>query len=152
MVCMGNICRSPMAEGVFRQMVQDASLSGKIEVDSAGTSAYHVGEKAHAGTLRVLSRLGIAYEGRSRQIERDDLDRFDYVLAMDRENLSYIRRASAGSTAEIGLFLSYARAAGLVGIDEVPDPYYDNTHDQVYELVRRGCQALLDYIRSERGF
>ncbi len=148
MLCMGNICRSPMAEGVFRDMVEKAGLSDRIEVDSAGTSSGHVGEQAHSGTLRVLSKAGIPYYGRARQIQREDLDTFDYVLAMDRENLSYVRRASGGAHAEITLFLSYAKAAGKVNIDEVPDPYYDNTHDQTYKLVTVGCAALLDYIRQ----
>jgi protein-tyrosine phosphatase len=148
MVCAGNICRSPMAEGVFRKMVEDAGLSDKIEVDSAGTGAWHVGEPAHRGTLDVLRRSGIIYEGRSRQITRDDLDDFDYVLAMDRENLSYILRAARGASAEIRLFLSYANEAERVKQTEVPDPYYDNTFDRVYDLIYEGSAALLAHIRQ----
>lgn len=150
MVCMGNICRSPMAEAVFRDLVEKKGLGDQFEVDSAGTSSYHVSEPAHKGTLNVLSRQGIPYNGRARQIERSDLDTFDYVMAMDRENLTYIRRASGGSSAQIGLFLGYAKAAGKVNIDEMPDPYYDNNFDKTYDLVRRGSEALLDYIRAER--
>lgn len=148
MVCAGNICRSPMAEGIFRKMVEDAKLSDRITVDSAGTGAWHVGEHAHSGTIEVLKRNGIAYEGRSRQITRDDLDDFDYVLAMDRENLSYILRAARGATAEIRLFLSYANEAERVKQTEVPDPYYDNTFDRVYNLVYQGSAALLEQIRQ----
>lgn len=151
MVCMGNICRSPMAEAVFRDTVEKAGLGDRFEIESAGTSRYHVGEAAHSGTLQILSREGIAYQGKARQIEREDLDTFDYVLAMDRENLSYIRRASSGSQAEINLFLAYAKADGLVPIDEVPDPYYDNSFEKTYKLTRKGSEALLKHILEEYG-
>lgn len=148
-VCMGNICRSPMAEAVFRDLVAREGLSDQIEVDSAGTSGWHASEPAHQGTLAVLQRAGIPYNGRARQIERSDLDHFDYVVTMDRENLSYIRKASGGSSAEISLFLSYAKADGKVRIDEVPDPYYDNNFNQTYELVRLGSESLLEHIRAD---
>ena len=146
-VCMGNICRSPMAEAVFQNMVNQAGLSDEFVIDSAGTGGWHVGERAHPGTLAVLERHGIPYDGRARQIERSDLDEFDYVLAMDRENLSYILRNSSGIRSEVGLFLSFARERGLVHTNEVPDPYFDNKFDHTYELVVRGCSALLDHIR-----
>ncbi len=146
-VCMGNICRSPMAEAVFQHMVNQAGLSTEFLVDSAGTGGWHVGEHAHPGTLDVLKRHGIPYDGRARQIERRDLDEFDYVLAMDRDNLSYILRNSSGISAEVGLFLAHARSRGLVHTNEVPDPYFDNKFDQTYELIMRGSSALLDHIR-----
>lgn len=147
-VCMGNICRSPMAEAVFQKMVDDAGLSDKIRVDSAGTGGWHVGEPAHNGTLNILRRQNIPYDGRARQLERRDLDDFDYVLAMDYENLRFIQRNSHGVRAEVAPFLSYARAAGLVNTDEVPDPYYDNSFENVYRLVEVGSRALLDHIRQ----
>lgn len=147
-VCTGNICRSPMAEAVFQDMVNKAGLSGEISVDSAGTGHYHVGEPAHPGTLKLLREHNIPYNGRARQIERRDLNDFDYVLPMDRDNLRFLLRASAGARAEIRLFLSFARQAGLVNTDEVPDPYMDGTFDRAYGLVERGCRALLDYIRQ----
>ncbi len=146
-VCMGNICRSPMAEAVFQNMINQAGLSTEFVIDSAGTGGWHTGERAHSGTLAVLQRHGIPYDGRARQIERRDLDEFDYVLAMDRENLSYILRNSSGIRAEIGLFLSTAWERGLVHTDQVPDPYFDNNFDRTYELIARGCSALLDHIR-----
>ncbi len=146
-VCMGNICRSPMAEAVFQHMVDQAGLGTEFLIDSAGTGGWHVGEPAHPGTLDVLKRHGIPYDGRARQIERSDLDHFDYVLTMDRDNLSFISRNSSGVSAEVGLFLAFARARGLVHTNEVPDPYFDNKFDQTYELILRGCTALLDHIR-----
>lgn len=150
-VCMGNICRSPMAEAVFRQMVAEAGLSDKISVDSAGTSRWEVGSPAHPGTLNILRKHGIAHEGRARQVKHDDLSEFDYVLAMDRENLSFLLQYATGTTAEIRLFLSYAKEAGLISTDEVPDPYYDDNFARTYDLVTVGCQALLFHIREAEG-
>jgi protein-tyrosine phosphatase len=140
-----------MAEAVFQDMVNKAGLSDKIEVDSAGTGHWHVGQPAHVGTLSVLKANGIPYKGRARQLERQDLDDFDYVLVMDRENLTTVRQYTRGTHAEVNLFLSYAQAAGLVDTDVVPDPYYDNSFDRTYRLVTVGSKALLDYIRKEHG-
>jgi protein-tyrosine phosphatase len=147
-VCMGNICRSPMAEAVMQDMINQAGLSDVISVDSAGTSSEHVGQTAFPDTLEILREHNIPYDGRARQIQRSDLKDFDYVLTMDRANLSYILRASSGARADIRLFLSFAKRAGLVNVDEVPDPYYDGNFEQTYELVTRGCRALLDHIRQ----
>jgi protein-tyrosine phosphatase len=147
-VCMGNICRSPMAEGVFQHKVNQAGLSQFIRVDSAGTWDGHEGEPASAGTLRLLRQHGIPYDGRSRPLTARDLDEFDYVLAMDRQNLAFIQRLVPTPKADVRLFLSFAREAGLVTVDEVPDPYYDNTYERVYSLVTAGSQALLDHLRE----
>lgn len=140
-----------MAEAVFQDMVNKAGLSDKIEVDSAGTGNWHVGQPAHIGTLNILRANRIPYKGRARQLERQDLDNFDYVLVMDRENLATVRQYTRGTHAEVSLFLRYARDAGLVDSDVVPDPYYDNSFDHVYRLVTVGSKALLDYIRKEHG-
>ncbi|MEO8392218.1 MAG: low molecular weight protein-tyrosine-phosphatase [Chloroflexota bacterium] len=147
-VCMGNICRSPMAEAVFQDKVNKAGLSSEIQTDSAGTSRWEVGKPAHPGTIAILRKQNIPYNGRARQVEHNDLNDYDYVLAMDRENLSFLLRYSSGTRAEIRLFLSYAQQAGMVEIDEVPDPYYDDNFENTYRLVERGCQALLDHIRE----
>lgn len=148
-VCLGNICRSPMAEAVFQQQVKDAGLDEKIMVDSAGTGSWHVGEQAHKGTRDVLKRNKIPYNGRARQFVQRDLSDFDYVLAMDNSNLSNIKRLMGGEDdAEVRLFLSYAVDAGLVEVAEVPDPYYDGRFDYVFELVQKGSKALLEHIRK----
>lgn len=147
-VCAGNICRSPMAEAVFQDLVNRAGLSDRFVIDSAGTGAWHVGEKAHPGTLDVLKRHGIAYHGRARQLSRADLNHFDYVLAMDRSNLSAILRLAQGTSAQVKLFLDAANRAGTVRVDSVPDPYYTGEFDDVYDLVQRGAQALLDHLRA----
>lgn len=147
-VCAGNICRSPMAEAVFQHMVAEAGLGDKIETDSAGTGSWHVGETPHTGTMRVLKKHGIAYTGHSRALQQDDLDVFDYVVTMDQSNLNGVRRQLDGRT-EPKMFLSDANAAGLTHVTEVPDPYYNNRFDHVYELVEKGSRALLDQIRRE---
>src|SRR5579859_5656432 len=95
MVCMGNICRSPMAEGVFKHLVHEAGLDGQIEVDSAGTTGYHEGERPHRGTLGVLAQNNIPYDGFARQITRADLKSFDYVVVMDDENLADVKKLGA---------------------------------------------------------
>ncbi|MBI5671235.1 MAG: low molecular weight phosphotyrosine protein phosphatase [Chloroflexi bacterium] len=148
-VCLGNICRSPMAEAVFRDMVSKAGLSDKILVDSAATSDWEVGKRAHHGTLEILHRNNIPHDGRARRITADDLDEFDYILAMDASNLAYLKRHARGNKANVALFLSYANRASTVDVDEVPDPYYDGNFDYTYELVMKGCQAFLDYLRQQ---
>ncbi|HEX2906890.1 MAG TPA: low molecular weight protein-tyrosine-phosphatase [Phototrophicaceae bacterium] len=150
-VCLGNICRSPMAEAVLQNMVNKAGLSDQIQLDSAGTGDWHVGERAHHGTLNVLRQHNIPYDGRARQVNRSDLDTFDYVLAMDYSHLTSLQRLGATGRAEVALFLSYAQAAGTVAVEEVPDPYYDGTFNQTYELVLKGSRALLDYLRQKHN-
>jgi len=147
---MGNICRSPMAEAVFQNMVNQAGLADQISSDSAGTGGWHAGEPAHRGTLSVLKRNNVPYDGRARQYSGADLNDFDYVLAMDTENLSHLKRSIEGH-AEVKLFLDYARQAGTVQRGEVPDPYYDGSFDQTYDLVIEGSKALLDYLREKHS-
>jgi len=150
-VCLGNICRSPMADGVFAHMVKEAGLADKIQVDSAGTGSWHVGEAAHPGTRKVLQEHQIEYDGRARQFRLNDLETVDYLLAMDRSNLSNIHKIATGMkpVGEVRMFLSYANAAGMTDVEEVPDPYYTGGFDYVYDLVEKGSQALLDHIRKE---
>ena len=142
-VCLGNICRSPMAEAVFRHQVERAGLSGSIQADSAGTGAYHVGEQPHAGTRRVLRERGIDYAHRARVITPGDFVRFDYLIALDRDNLYDLRAMARGTTAQIGLLLDYAPNAG---IRDVPDPYYNGRFAEVHDLIEQGCRGLLEQI------
>jgi len=150
-VCLGNICRSPMADAVFQQKVKTAGLEDKIEVDSAGTAGYHEGESAHHGTLRVLREHNIDYVGRSRKLKKTDLTEFDYILAMDASNLRNIKALDIATDSEVEMFLSYANEAGTVNTREVPDPYYNNKFQEVYDLVDRGTDALLGKIRSDHN-
>ena len=152
-VCKSNICRSPMAEAVFQNMIDQPGLADDIMVDSAATDDWHINEKAHPGTLRVLQEKGLSYNGRARLFTRSDLNQFDYVLAMDRSNLSAIMNNSADTRIEPRLFLSYANKANLVEIDEVPDPQYntDEAFDGIYQLILVGCTALFEHIRSRNS-
>jgi protein-tyrosine phosphatase len=160
-VCLGNICRSPMADAAFAYDVHQAGLSDSFHVDSAGTAGYHTGERAHRGTLDVLKRHHIPYDGRARQFHPSDVQQFDYVLAMDRSNLRDILHTAGipvegnktryvlDDGTEIALFLHYAHEAGTVEELEVPDPYYDGRFDDVYDLITAGNNALLTHIQSK---
>ena len=147
MVCLGNICRSPMAEAVFQHMVDEAGLSDAITIDSAGTGSWHIGEKAHNGTRNILRKHGISYEGSARQVTRRDFAQFDYILAMDSSNLSDLQRmVPDDSEAVIKRFLEFAEGES---VRDVPDPYYNNRFEDVYRLVKAASEGLLDHIRAE---
>jgi protein-tyrosine phosphatase len=147
-VCLGNICRSPMAEAVFQKMVNDAGLSDQIVVDSAGTGSWHVGETAHPGTRRILSQQGIAYDGRARQISPADLrDESTYIIAMDQSNLNDLKRRYGDHPRTYRLL----EFAGQSDERDVPDPYYTGNFEHVYGLVRDGCRGLLATIREQEG-
>jgi protein-tyrosine phosphatase len=146
-VCMGNICRSPMAHGLFEHMVKEAGLSDHIVVDSAGTSSYHNGEGPHWGTQEILDEHGIDFHHASRQLTRRDLKEADYLVALDSSNLRNIKQWGSPS-GELKLLLEYAPQ---VGIEDVPDPYYSGGFDEVFELVKAGCEGLLAHIRQVEG-
>ncbi|MCB0192638.1 MAG: low molecular weight phosphotyrosine protein phosphatase [Anaerolineae bacterium] len=149
-VCLGNICRSPMAEAVFKHLVEQEGLVSHFNIDSVGTSSYHIGDLAHRGTRRVLSDHGIKCTSIARQINRRDLETTDYIVAMDQSNVSDLQYASRGVLADdrISLLLSYAD--GVTRLD-VPDPYYSGNFEEVYQLVEAGCRGLLAHIREEQG-
>ena len=146
-VCLGNICRSPMAEAVFQHLVREEGLEGRIESDSAGTGHWHLGEPPHRGTRGVLQRKGITYEGVSRLITPSDLKSFDYVVVMDEMNLRDVRRLGDLR----GKLLRLADFAPVSGLQEVPDPYYDGRFELVYDMVEEGARNLLAEIRREHG-
>ena len=134
-----------MAEAVFERMVQEAGLSDLIEVDSAGTGAYHVGEPPHKGTQSVLSQHGIRYNGRARQITAGDYQATDYVIAMDASNEATLRRRF-GDHPHLYRLLDFADKTTT---RDVPDPYYEGGFDRVYDLVEDGARGLLAHIRQE---
>ncbi len=152
-VCLGNICRSPMAEGVFRQLVEEEGMGGRIRVDSAGTDDWHVGESPDPRASAVARKNGVELESIARTIESGDLDDFDYVLAMDLENLRDIQalQRAHGGDASIHLFRDFDPEAG--GEREVPDPYFGGPtgFDRVYEMIRRTASNLLDQLRPKVG-
>jgi len=145
-VCLGNICRSPMAEAVFRHLVRQEGLSGFIEVDSAGIGDWHAGEPPHQGTQRVLREKGIEHETlRARQIRKEDFARFDYIVCMDEENLSALKRLAPKDKTIVRL-LDFAPEVKEANVE---DPYYTGRFDYVYELVLAGCRGLLEQIKQE---
>jgi protein-tyrosine phosphatase len=144
-VCLGNICRSPMAEAVFRHKVRAAGLEDKIEADSAGTGHWHVGSPPHEGTRDLLKRYSIEYAHQARLIGEEDLDSFDYVLTMDNQNLRDVRALGAGR-AVVQPFLKYAPDSRS---REVPDPYLTGGFQGVYDLVDRAAEGLLKAICEE---
>lgn len=148
-ICMGNICRSPMAEAVFRSHVAAAGLADRIIIDSAGTGGWHAGERPHHGTLAVLERKGIAVgDQRARQVVAADLHDFDYLIAMDHENLADLAAFDPEGARRARLLLEFASD---LTTREVPDPFYSGGFDRVFQLVEAGSQGLLAHIRECEG-
>jgi len=151
-VCMGNICRSPTAEGVFRHVVEEAGLADRIKVDSAGTHAYHIGEPADRRARAAAERRGISLEGiAARRVRDEDFAGFDYIVAMDRLNhVTLVDQADAEHHDKIRLFLEYS--AGRE--DDVPDPYYGGSagFERVLDLVEEASRGLLETLRSRHSF
>jgi len=143
-VCMGNICRSPTAEGVFRHHVVEAGLIEHIEIDSAGTHAYHVGEPADRRACAAAERRGMSLEGiRARRVSLDDFERFDHILAMDEDNLARLHdEAPEEHRHKLRLFLEFADMEER----EVPDPYYGGAagFERVLDLVEDASRGLLE--------
>ena len=152
-VCTGNICRSPTAEGVFRHMVEDAGLAGRIGWDSAGTESYHVGEAPDARSAVSARSRGYPLDDlRARQVRAGDFEQFDLVLAMDHGHLNHLRRLCPPElTGRVRLFLDYAP---WVGTRDVPDPYYGGPAGfaRVLDLVEAGCRGLLESLQRERRY
>ena len=150
-VCLGNICRSPLAEGAFRAHVKDRGLDDLFEVDSAGTSAYHAGEHPDPRSIDVARRNGVNIERqRSRQLIAADFDVYHYIVAMDDSNLRNMRRLTTRSSrAQLSLMLDELGDPGR----DVPDPYYGGASgfETVWSMVNSASHALLDRILSERG-
>lgn len=147
-VCMGNICRSPTAHGVFRQLVDREELADRIEVDSAGTHAYHVGNPPDQRARQTAARRGVVLDDlRARQVSAMDIENYDYVLAMDQDNYHGLCAiCPPGHERKIGLYLDYAHD---VKTREVPDPYYGgpNGFEQVFDMVEAAAEGLLADIR-----
>ncbi|MDG2289319.1 MAG: low molecular weight phosphotyrosine protein phosphatase [Woeseiaceae bacterium] len=143
-VCMGNICRSPTAEGVFRHFVNEAGLNEEITVDSAGTHAYHIGEPPDRRAMAAAERRGVSLVGlKARRVTDDDFERFDHIIAMDEDNLIRLQEQSTDEYRDkISLFLSFAVDTET----EVPDPYYGGGagFERVLDLVEKASRGLLE--------
>ena len=147
-VCMGNICRSPAAEAVMRHLIGQKQLDGVIEIDSAGTIGYHAGNPSDARMREAGTRRGYLFEHRARQVRRQDFLEFDYIVAMDRDNMEDLERykpSGHNGRAEVSLLLEHCIIDGTC---EVPDPYYGGPEgfELVLDLVEKGCAALLESI------
>ena len=144
-VCYGNICRSPMAEFVFRKLLDEEGLADRFYVASAATSGDHIGDPVDSRAAAELRMHGISCEGkRGRRLKRSDFTDYDYIVGMDNRNMEYIRwTAPAEPTCEISMLMDHADGG------EVADPYYTGDFGRTYRDVSRGCRALLGHIREE---
>ncbi|MEA2007603.1 MAG: low molecular weight protein-tyrosine-phosphatase [Chloroflexota bacterium] len=147
-VCLGNIVRSPLAENLFMSLAEEAGVAQKYQVDSAGTSAYHVGESPDPRMREVARGHGLTYDGHSRQFLRDDFQNFDLIIAMDAHNRRDLRRLAFSM--EDGEKVSLMREFDPQGGPNagVPDPYYGGAEgfESVYEIVERSCRGLLEHL------
>ena len=148
--CMGNICRSPSAEGLFLTEARRQGLDAQLQVDSAGTHGYHAGEPPDARAQRHAQRRGVDLGGlRARQVVAADFERFDLIVAMDRQNLQWLRESCPEPLQhKLRLMMSFAPRAGT---DEVPDPYYGGAEgfERVLDLLDQACAGLLGHVQAE---
>ena len=150
-VCLGNICRSPLAQGIFKHHVSEQDFEDKIKVESAGTSGWHIGERPDPRSIEIASANGIDLDSYGRKAITEDFEEFDYIIAMDRNNFSDLRRLP-GSSVEEAAKLYLMRDFDDIGKgQDVPDPYYggDDGFTYVYELLDRSCRNLLEEIKKD---
>ena len=145
-VCLGNICRSPMAEFAMKDLVRREGIAAAFEIASAATSTEELGNPVYPPARRKLAELGISCAGKTaRQIEKADYDRYDYIIGMDHSNLRNMQRAFGGDPAgKLSLLLDYTSRPG-----QVADPWYTGNFDATWQDVSEGCRGLLDKLRRE---
>lgn len=152
-VCLGNICRSPTAEGIFRHKIEQGGYGDNVVIDSAGTGAWHVGNPPDSRSRQTALKNGISLEDlRGRKVARQDFADFDYILAMDRDNMrNMMAICPPDHQHKISLLLDYAE--NDPGNGEVPDPYNSGQDgfDQVYEIIQRGCDGFLKYLMAHHA-
>ncbi len=151
-VCLGNICRSPLGAAILKKKVKDKKLEAQVEVDSCGTSNYHIGDGADPRTIASASRHGVPVDHCARQLTADDLDRFDYVFAMDKSNYENIVRLANGRDVA-GKVRLMREFDPLKTDDEVPDPYYGNEKhfQEVFDILNRSTDHFLQYLKTKYG-
>jgi len=152
-VCLGNICRSPTAEAAMRRLVHAAELAAEIEIDSAGTGAWHVGEPPDTRARAAGKRRGLELRGRARKVVLEDFERFEYVIAMDRSNLNDLHQLAPNDDAKRKLELLRNYDPEAPRDAEVPDPYYGggDGFERVIDICEAACRGLLQHIRDRHG-
>ncbi|SDD80352.1 low molecular weight protein-tyrosine-phosphatase [Rhodospira trueperi] len=153
-VCTGNICRSPTAEGVFRHKARAAGLDGSIHIDSAGTTAYHVGEPPDERAAQAARRRGYDLDGqRARRVAKGDFDRFDLLVAMDRSHFNALRRLAPDEAARHRVVMMSDFASRRDGPGDVPDPYYGagDGFERVLDMLEDATAGLLEHVRTNSG-
>lgn len=151
-VCLGNICRSPTAEGVMRTVLAREGMGEEIEVDSAGTGSWHVGHRPDGRASAAAAARGVTLEGAARQVRTEDFEQFDLILAMDRSNLADLRELAPDEQARAKVRLLREFDPEASGTLDVPDPYHggEDGFAEVFELVEAACEGLLEEIRAGR--
>jgi len=153
-VCLGNICRSPTAEGVFRHLVEERGVAARFLIDSAGTGAWHVGEPPDRRSAEAARGRGIALEGSARKVTKRDFEHFDYVLAMDASNYDNLTRLAPGRGAKqkLHMFRDFDPASEEGA--EVPDPYYggERGFEDVFDICQAASVGFLAHLRESHGF
>lgn len=145
-ICHGNICRSPLAEFVMKDLTERQGLAGKFQIASAATSREELGNDIHPGTRRVLEREGIPFSSRqARQITKSDYEAYDYIIAMDRANLRNLERLLGGDPE--GKFFLFLEFAGEHR--DIADPWYTGNFDETYRDIKQGCTALLEFLLQQ---
>lgn len=151
-ICMGNICRSPTAEGIFRHLIREKNIVEQFELDSAGTHAYHIGTKPDSRAQATAESRGIDLSDlRGRKVTVSDFDKFDYVLAMDKDNYSMLKELCPSAKRQnLKLFLDFAED---LSFNEVPDPYYGGTDgfEKVFDMLENASLGLLEHIQNKNA-
>ncbi|MDZ7716210.1 MAG: low molecular weight protein-tyrosine-phosphatase [Balneolaceae bacterium] len=148
-VCLGNICRSPTAEGVFSHLVDERGLRPYFEIDSSGTSAYHIGESANSKSQQIAQQHGVTLDSKARQFKTSDFSYFDLIVAMDEENLRNIKQLDVQD--EYSYKIEKLRTFDpQPGDGNVPDPYYGGMQgfENVFQIVKRSCKNILDQLKE----
>ena len=150
-VCLGNICRSPLGEGVLAHRLEDEDLSDRVRVDSAGTGAWHLGDPPDPRSMEVAVRHGIALRGRARRVSVEDFNEFDYIFAMDRSNLRDLRYLESEGDGGALLTLFREFDPHQDGDLDVPDPYYGGPDgfDLMFDMIDRTCAAFVEHLLTE---
>ncbi|MBE0700907.1 MAG: low molecular weight phosphotyrosine protein phosphatase [Acholeplasmataceae bacterium] len=146
-VCLGNICRSPMAEGIFKKMIKDEGLEKHIIVESRATSTWEEGNPPHPETIKILNRLGVDHSRMfSTIIQKVDFDAFDYIIGMDHENIGYLMRHAEAKSHKVHLLRDISRKTrGEI----VPDPYYNGKYEETYQLLHESLKLWLKKLKKE---